>query len=91
MEEGSDEGITLFFVAELEEEVDLTTFGDDHDGQKEALNKRLEAHSERIQLMRKSNFTLKSKIDILMDLLQVQKEKHLDLKQELNRMLLDIG
>ena len=43
------------------------------------------------QLMRKSNFTLKSKIDVLMDLLQVQKEKHLDLKQELNRMLIDIG
>ena len=52
---------------------------------------RLESHSEKIQLMRKSNFNLKSKIDILMDLLQVQKEKHLDLKQELNRMLIDIG
>merc|ERR1712012_305209 len=33
-----------------------------------------------------SNFGLKSKIDILYDILQTQKEKHYDLKQELNRM-----
>ena len=40
--------------------------------------------------MRKSNFLLKSKIDILSDALQLQREKHHDLKQELNRMLTDI-
>ena len=40
--------------------------------------------------MRKSNFALKAKIDILYDILQTQKEKHYDLKQELNRMLSDI-
>ena len=40
--------------------------------------------------MRQSNFGLKSKIDILYDILQTQKEKHYDLKQELNRMLSDV-
>lgn len=89
-----DTGITLFFVntdvAADEAEI-AAKFDDDYEGHKEELNKRLEAHTENIQLMRKSNFTLKSKIDVLMDLLQVQKEKHLDLKQELNRMLIDIG
>ena len=54
------------------------------------LNKRIERESEKVTLMRKSNFALKSKIDILYDILQTQKEKHFDLKQELNRMLSDI-
>merc|ERR1712223_1190544 len=45
---------------------------------------------EKVQTMRKSNFSVKAKIDILYDLLQTQKEKHYDLKQELNRMLSDI-
>ena len=40
--------------------------------------------------MRKSNFMLKSKIDRLYDILQMQKEKHHDLKLELTRMLADI-
>jgi hypothetical protein len=40
--------------------------------------------------MRKSNFMLKAKIDRLYDLLQMQKEKHHDLRLELTRMLADI-
>ena len=40
--------------------------------------------------MRKSNFMLKSKIDRLFDILQMQREKHRDIKQELARMLADI-
>ena len=87
---GEDEGGSLFFEADNEEDTDINNT-EEFDAQKEALNKRLESHTEKIQLMRKSNFGLKSRIDILMDLLQVQKEKHLDLKQELNRMLIDIG
>ena len=54
------------------------------------LQLNIDRQSEQVQLMRKSNFLLKSKIDIISDLLQVQKEKHHDLKQELNRMLVDI-
>ena len=38
----------------------------------------------------KSNFRLKSKIDGLFKILQMQREKHRDLKQELTRMLADI-
>merc|ERR1719220_686711 len=59
-----------------------------HEKQLELLNKRVE--EEKVQTMRKSNFSVKAKIDILYDLLQTQKEKHYDLKQELNRMLSDI-
>ena len=62
----------------------------DHILMSEHLNKRIERESEKVTLMRKSNFALKSKIDILYDILQTQKEKHFDLKQELNRMLSDI-
>lgn len=62
----------------------------DHVQMSEHLNKRIERESEKVTLMRKSNFALKSKIDILYDILQTQKEKHFDLKQELNRMLSDI-
>jgi len=56
----------------------------------EHLNKKIDCEIEKVQLMRKSNFALKAKIDILYDILQTQKEKHYDLKQELNRMLSDI-
>jgi chromosome segregation ATPase len=61
-----------------------------HEKQLEHLNKRIEQETENVQIMRKSNFSVKSKIDILYDLLHTQKEKHFDLKQELNRMLSDI-
>lgn len=61
-----------------------------YEKQIEHFNTRIEEESERVGLMRKSNFTLKSKIDLLYDILQTQKEKHYDLKQELNRMLSDI-
>merc|ERR1719376_1128119 len=61
-----------------------------HEKQLEQLNKRVEEETEKVQTMRKSNFSVKAKIDILYDLLQTQKEKHYDLKQELNRMLSDI-
>ena len=61
-----------------------------HEKQLELLNKRVEEETEKVQTMRKSNFSVKAKIDILYDLLQTQKEKHYDLKQELNRMLSDI-
>ena len=56
----------------------------------EHLNKKIEHQHENVKLMRQSNFGLKSKIDILYDILQTQKEKHYDLKQELNRMLSDV-
>merc|ERR1712192_9481 len=61
-----------------------------HEKQLEQLNKRVEEETEKVQTMRKSNFSVEAKIDILYDLLQTQKEKHYDLKQELNRMLSDI-
>ena len=69
-------------------EVEMEECG--YEKQTEHLNKRIEEETEKVQMMRKSNFALKSKIDILYDLLQTQKEKHYDLKQELNRMLSDI-
>merc|ERR1719464_1208483 len=56
----------------------------------EYFTKKIEHETERVKLMRQSNFGLKSKIDILYDILQTQKEKHYDLKQELNRMLSDV-
>jgi len=61
-----------------------------HEKHIEYLNTRIEQEGEKVKLMRKSNFSLKSKIDIMYDILQTQKEKHYDLKQELNRMLTDI-
>jgi len=69
-------------------ELEMEEYG--YEKQQEHLNKRIEEEAEKVQMMRKSNFSLKSKIDILYDLLQTQKEKHYDLKQELNRMLSDI-
>merc|ERR1712038_615410 len=56
----------------------------------EYFTKKIDHETERVKLMRQSNFGLKSKIDILYDILQTQKEKHYDLKQELNRMLSDV-
>ena len=62
----------------------------DHDAKKDKLKKKIDRHQERVLTMRKSNFMLKSKIDRLYDILQMQKEKHHDLKLELTRMLADI-
>jgi len=61
-----------------------------YEQQLDHFNQRIEQETEKVQMMRKSNFSLKSKIDIMYDILQTQKEKHYDLKQELNRMLTDI-
>lgn len=63
---------------------------EEYDKTRDHLTKRLEKHNENVQLMRKSNFMLKAKIDRLYDLLQMQKEKHHDLRLELTRMLADI-
>ena len=73
-----------------EDTVEDDTEESGYEKQLEHLNNRIEQESEKVQTMRKSNFSLKSRIDILHDLLQTQKEKHYDLKQELNRMLSDI-
>merc|ERR1712150_451168 len=62
----------------------------DHDTKKDKLKTKIDRHQERVLTMRKSNFMLKSKIDRLYDILQMQKEKHHDLKLELTRMLADI-
>ena len=62
----------------------------DHDAKIDKLNKNIEKHHGRVLTMRRSNFMLKSKIDRLYDILQMQKEKHHDLKVELTRMLADI-
>ena len=62
----------------------------DLDKKAEVLNDRVERHNENLQKMMKSNFRLKSKIDGLFEILQMQREKHRDLKQELTRMLSDI-
>ena len=69
--------------------------GEDGDGETaektvEVLGAKVERHSENLHLMRRSNFLLKSKIDRLFDILQMQREKHRDIKQELARMLADI-
>lgn len=87
----TDPGADLF-NANFNEDSDTEGEPDanDHVQMSEHLNKRIERESEKVTLMRKSNFALKSKIDILYDILQTQKEKHFDLKQELNRMLSDI-
>ena len=62
----------------------------DHEAKIERLKKKIDKHHDRVLTMRKSNFMLKSKIDRLYDILQMQKEKHHDLKLELTRMLADI-
>merc|ERR1712088_324012 len=63
---------------------------DDYDSVRDSINKRVERHADNVQLMRKSNYRMKAKIDRLYDILQLQKEKHHDLRQELTRMLADI-
>jgi len=80
--EENDEGFKFF-----EEQNECDDIGEED---QDFLSKSLINENEKIQLMRKSNFLLKSKIDILSDSLQLQKEKHHELKQELNRMLLDV-
>ena len=62
----------------------------DDEAKLDKLNENYEAHTERVATMRRSNFMMKSKIDRLYDILQMQKEKHHDLNQELTRMLADI-
>ena len=62
----------------------------DHDAKIEKINRKINKHHTRVLTMRRSNFMLKSKIDRLYDILQMQKEKHHDLKLELTRMLADI-
>ena len=74
-----------------EEDVDENQIQEvDYEPTRESINKRVERHHENVQLMRRSNFRLKAKIDRLYDILQMQKEKHHDLRQELTRMLADI-
>ena len=93
-EDEQDPGAELFNperLAEEEDEVDISEIGDDDfEPTRCALNQRVEHRHEQVQLMRKSNFMLKAKIDRLYDVLQMQKEKHHDLRQELTRMLADI-
>jgi len=67
---------------EMEEKDDETTIAE--------LNAKCERNNDRVSKMRRSNFMMKSKIDRLYDILQMQKEKHHDLHQELTRMLADI-
>jgi len=88
-----DTGARLFdkFIANEESDnEDEEPDADDFNKMSEHLNKKIEHQHENVKLMRQSNFGLKSKIDILYDILQTQKEKHYDLKQELNRMLSDV-
>jgi len=76
---------------EDDEEVDENQLDEeDYEPTRESLTQRVEHHNENVHLMRKSNFMLKAKIDRLYDVLQMQKEKHHDLRQELTRMLADI-
>merc|ERR1719266_674711 len=76
---------------EDDEEVDENQLDEeDYEPTRESLTQRVEHHNENVHLMRKSNFMLKAKIDRLYDVLQMQKEKHHDLRQELTRMLAEI-
>ena len=78
-------------MASSEEEIDdEEPESTDYPKLSEYYAKKIEHEAERVKQMRQSNFGLKSKIDILYDILQTQKEKHYDLKQELNRMLSDV-
>lgn len=86
----TDPGAVLFSKLDEDSDNEGDPDANDHIKMSEHLNKKIEQETEKVQLMRKSNFALKSKIDILYDILQTQKEKHFDLKQELNRMLSDI-
>ena len=92
-DDAEDVGSDLFddYPQSDEEDVDeKEIMEEDYEPIREAINKRVERHHENVQLMRRSNFRLKAKIDRLYDILQVQKEKHHDLRQELTRMLADI-
>lgn len=92
-EEEEDTGAALF-DAPVEYDDDIIDESqieeESYEPTREILNKRVERHNENVQLMRRSNFLLKGKIDRLYDILQMQKEKHHDLRQELTRMLADI-
>ena len=88
-----DSGAQLFENFSKNEESDIEDEepeATDYPKLSEYFGKQIEHENERVKLMRQSNFGLKSKIDILYDILQTQKEKHYDLKQELNRMLSDV-
>ena len=88
-----DSGAHLFenFIKNEESDIeDEEPESSDYPKLTEYYTKQIEHENERVKLMRQSNFGLKSKIDILYDILQTQKEKHYDLKQELNRMLSDV-
>jgi len=86
----TDPGAVLFTTTNDDSDAEDEPDANDHVKMAEFLNNRIERENEKVQQMRKSNFGLKSKIDILYDILQTQKEKHYDLRQELNRMLSDI-
>jgi len=88
-----DVGAALFDKYATNEESDIEDEepeASDYPKMCDFLTKRIDHQQEHVKLMRHSNFGLKSKIDILYDILQTQKEKHYDLKQELNRMLSDV-
>ena len=92
-EDEDDPGAELFVnypTSECEEVDETDLEEEDYEPTREMLNKRVEHHNENVQLMRKSNFMLKAMIDRLYDILQLQKEKHHDLRLELTRMLGDI-
>lgn len=92
-EDEEDAGAELFehYPQEEDEDIEESEIAEeDYEPTREMLNKRVERHNENVQLMRRSNFMLKGKIDRLYDILQEQKEKHVDLRQELTRMLADI-
>lgn len=86
----TDQGAALFENLGEDSDNEGEPDANDHILMSEHLNKKIDCETEKVQSMRKSNFALKAKIDILYDILQTQKEKHYDLKQELNRMLSDI-
>ena len=79
-----DEGAQYFELNE--DDTEEIPEGDLTD-QRQALELSVDRQAGEVQLMRKSNFLLKSKIDIISDLLQVQKEKHQVVKQEINKVL----
>ena len=92
-EDEEDPGAELFDHYPLSDcdGIDESEISDEElEATREGLNSQVEKHNEKVQLMRRSNFMLKSKIDQLYDILQSQKEKHLDMRQELSRMLADI-
>ena len=91
-DEDEDPGHDLFdnYPLSEEEEEDEEVEDESQEDKLDRLNDKCERHSERVATMRRSNFMMKSKIDRLYDILQMQKEKHHDLHQELTRMLADI-